>query len=360
MSLTDTAIKRLKPTGKDAFHADSNGVYLRVAVSGSKTFLYRSRSGGVARWVTLGVYPTLTLADARAKAVALSTGMLPSHITVRTVYDEWILHIRKTYKSPLQVEQRMATHFLPKFESQKTSSVTRAQLSSLLTELAATSPVQANRLLTNIKLMFAYAVERGWLDNSPAEVLTRKTAGGKEKSRERVLTSAELTALMQELTGERFGPAIRYALVILLVSGQRSGEVRGLVRDELRVDGWHIPPYRTKNGTACSVLLPNACIRLIRCAVKDLGNEPFKGMDRQQLARAVKRMGVTWTPHDLRRTMATKMADLGVAPHVIEKCLNHTMGGVMAIYNRSEYATEKKAAWRLWVRYLLAQRKGPQ
>jgi integrase len=80
-------------------------------------------------------------------------------------------------------------------------------------------------------------------------------------------------------------------------------------------------------------------------------------MDGQTLARVPARLKLGWTPHDLRRTMATHMADMGVMPHVIEKCLNHKMAGVMAVYNRAEYAAEKKAAWQLWQRKLLRLRK---
>lgn len=125
---------------------------------------------------------------------------------------------------------------------------------------------------------------------------------------------------------------------------------------------WTIPPQRTKNGLAQRVYLSAGSRRLMGLAFKELGSEPFKGMEGQTLSKAVRRMGVTWTPHDLRRTMTTCMGDMGVAPYVGEKCLNHTMGGVMAIYNRSEYAAEKKAAWRLWVRYVLqvAKKRPPE
>ena len=360
MSLTTTAINSFKPTNKDVFHTDSNGLYLRVAKTGTKTFLYRSRTGGTARWITLGVYPSLTLADARRRALDLSTGMLPSHITAQTAYDEWLSRsINKTYKSPLQVKQRMDKHFLPKFGQTKLASISRADLSSHLNEISATAPVQGNRVLTDIKLLFSYAVERGWLDDSPAALITQRTVGGKEKTRERVLTEDELVFLIHELRKDRFQPTTRYALAILLATGQRSGEVRGIVASEVIHRTWRLPPHRTKNGVGCSIYLPTPAGHIVRNTFKYLGNEPFKGMQGQTLARAVKRMGVTWTPHDLRRTMATTMADLGVAPHVIEKCLNHTMGGVMAIYNRAEYAAEKKAAWRLWAKYLLQLRKRP-
>lgn len=353
MSLTTTTINSLKSKDKDQFHADGNGLYLRVSVSGSKTFLYRSRQNGKARWVTLGSYPAMSLADARKRVVTL--GSAPDKITVQTAYDEWVKHINKRYKSPLQITQRMGKHFTPAYGGKPVASVTRAQLSTLLTGIAETAPVQANRLLGDLKLFFNYSVERGWVDVSPAEAITRKTVGGTEASRDRVLTDKEIADLIRELRSDRFHLPTRYALALLLVTGQRSGEVRGLTKSELGFESgvWRLPPHRTKNNSTQVVTLPKRCFTLMNSAIKELGSAPFKGMEGQTLSRAVKRMGVTWTPHDLRRTMATRMADMGVAPHVVEKCLNHTMGGVMAVYNRAEYAVEKKAAWRLWVRYIL-------
>lgn len=357
MPLTTTTINSLKPQGKDQFHADGQGLYLRVGVSGSKTFLFRSRQNGKARWVTLGSYPAMSLADARKRVVTIDTA--PEKTTVQAAYDEWVKHINKRYKSPLQITQRMGKHFTPSYGSKPVTSITRAQLSTLLTGIADTAPVQANRLLGDLKLFFNYCVERGWIDVSPAEAITRKTVGGTEASRDRVLTDDELAALVEVLLEDRFHAPTRYALTFLLITGQRSGEVRGLTKSELGFETgvWRLPPHRTKNNSTQAVLLPKRCFVLLASAVKELGAEPFKGMEGQTLSRAVKRMGVTWTPHDLRRTMATRMADMGVAPHVVEKCLNHTMGGVMAIYNRAEYAAEKKTAWRMWVRYILRVRK---
>lgn len=360
MALSDKGISALKPTTKDTFTSDGRGLYLRVHTSGTKTFMYRSRAGGSARWVTLGVYPSLSLADARKSSAQLAEGMLPTKITVQTVYDDWVVKsIRKTYKSPLQVEQRMTKHILPVFGDRPIAGVKRAELSKQLNDIADTAPVQGNRVLTDVKLLFSYAVERGWLEDSPAQLITQRTVGGKEATRSRVLSGDELHTLIGILRQDRFEPATRYALALLLLTGQRSGEVRGLRHTELQKNVWRIPEKRTKTGEAQTVTLPRISRTLTTYAIKELGNVPFDGMEGQTLARAVHRMKFSpqWTPHDLRRTMATHMSDLGVAPHVVEKCLNHKMPGVMAIYNRAEYAAEKKAAWRLWTKYLSSIRK---
>lgn len=363
MPLTDRTIKTLKPLDKDKFYADGRKLYLRVHPTGTKTFHYRQQSQRGTRWIRLGEYPSLGLADARVIAANMTTGTIPLKRTIQACYDEWATHINKTYKSPLQVRQRMEKHFTPEFGARNIAQVTRAEISSWLTAVAVTAPVQANRLLTDTKLLMSFAVERGWLESSPAELITQRTVGGREKTRDRYLTDAELVRFLQILQTDRFAPATRYALALLLITGQRSNEVRGLHSGELTGGAWRIPPQRAKNNIANIVSLPFLGKVVLASAIVELGSTPFDGMEGQVLARATNRMAFDppFTPHDLRRTMATHMADLGVAPHVIEKCLNHTLGGVMAIYNRSDYAAEKAAAWRLWARHLLklARKKAP-
>lgn len=356
MALTDRGIRNLRPEAKDKFIADDDGLYLRVYPSGTKSFVYRSRDGGRARWIKLGDYPALGLAAARALAQEMSL-RLPEHLTTncRACYDAWMKGVRKGYVRPEQVTEQLERYFLPKFESRTLHLITTAELSRFFAEIAETAPVAANRLLGVVKPMFNFAVQRGWIKESPAAPITRKVVGGKEKSRDRVLTDDELTRFISVLRSERFDPPTRLALAIALCTGQRTGEVRGVTSAEVLDRVWRIPAQRTKNGIAQAVILHASGYRLLSWAFNELGTAPFASMDRCCLSRAVARMKFDppFTPHDLRRTMATRMAELGVAPHVVEKCLNHKMGGVMEIYNRAEYAAEKSAAWRLWHRHLL-------
>jgi integrase len=355
MPLTDKMVAALKPGPKGRFVADGEGLYVRVHPSGARVFMYRSRRGGSSLWITLGSYPSLSLAAARRKAASHSSGLIDSRMTVKLSHEARLLHIAKTYKSPLQVKQRMELHFVPKFGDKLLADVTRAEVSALLTKVAASAPVQANRLLTDIKLLFSYAVERGWLDNSPVALLSSKTVGGRESARDRVLDDDELRRLIGVLRTDRFAVPTRLALALCLLTGQRSGEVRGVTTAEVKGGVWTLPKQRTKNGKGHKVYLGKTPKLLFRLGFKALGSSPFGEMPNQVLSRATTRMAFTtpFTPHDLRRTMATHMAEMGVAPHVVEKCLNHTMAGVMAIYNRAEYADETRAAWRLWERKLL-------
>lgn len=358
MALSDRGIRALKPTDKHQFVADGGGLYLRVHTTGTKTFLLRSRKDGGARWVTLGEYPAMSLLDAR-KAVLDQTGKaLPSKKTVQQCYDTWFAHISKSYKSPRQVQQRADGYYLPKFGGRVIESVSRAEWTDFLAGVADRAPVSANRVLGDLNRLLTFAVARGALRANVLAGVSQKTVGGAEKTRARVMTDDEIRRLIVELRSGRFADKTALALALCLLTGQRSGEVRGLCRAEVVDNVWTVPPERTKNGVASSVWLTGASFLLVRLALKLHGDSPFKGMEQQVLSRAMSRMAFTpgVTPHDLRRTMATRMADLGVEPYVIEKCLNHTMAGVMATYNRSAYTSEKRVAFRRWNKHVLSLR----
>lgn len=368
MALTDTKIQKLKPAARQIVLADGGGLYLRVLPSGTKSFQYRTRVGGKERWKALGVYPDMSLADARKACLEVdpsvvfntTTATESSPSTVQQAYELWKAHVEKNYRSSANVTHRFEKHITPALGSATLPSVTRAQLSRVLTGVAATAPVQANRLLTDCKLFFGYCVERGWLENSPAALLTRKTVGGKERPRKRVLEDSEIVTLLRQLYAGRLDPKTRLALALVVFLGLRGNEVRGLSADELRPDGvwWVIPRDRMKasdddDRPDHAVYMAPPVRRLVSLALR-LGRTPLQ-MGQGALAHAVRTLGPepAWTPHDLRRTMSTRMNEMGVAPYVVEKCLDHKMEGVMAVYNYAEYLPERRAAWRLWARRVL-------
>jgi integrase len=189
-------------------------------------------------------------------------------------------------------------------------------------------------------------------------------------ARERVLTDDELRWFWQAAggLGSPFGPLLR----LLLLTGQRLTEVSGMRRDELRDDGtWHLSGNRTKNHKPHIVPLCPVARELIDSVpviegcpyvFSTTGLRPVSGwsktkarLDTAMLALANKEIA-PWTLHDLRRTAVTGMADLGIAPYVIEAVVNHISGakaGVAGVYNRSEYAAEKASALARWAQHVL-------
>lgn len=357
--LTDRQVRLLKATGKVQRHVDGNGLYLKVSAVGTKTWCYRDQGAGQDRWITIGRYPAMSLLEARVEtSQAASRGFI-----VPTVQDAWQQYRRvleRAYERPGEIERRFVADVLPRIGTKRLDQVTRADCSALLQRIVDRgSLVAANRTLPDVKKFFTWGLERGWIRENPAGAITRKSVGGRERPKERALVAQEVSLLIGQLLAGKLHPRTKLALGLLLVTGQRPSEVLGYHARERDGAWWTIPAERTKPRRAQKVYLSPQTRALLRLAMR-YGQEPFKGMDHRVLDRAVSRLrwANPFTPHDLRRTMATRLADQGVAIHVIEKMLNHRMEGVLAVYNVAEYLPERREAWRLWGRFLAKLRRG--
>jgi integrase len=180
----------------------------------------------------------------------------------------------------------------------------------------------------------------------------------REHSRYRVLADEELrpVAIASRAVGFPFGPIIEF----LALTGQRRDEVGSMAWHHVDLDRhqWVIPPEHSKNGKPHIVHLSDRAICVLReiprtgALVFSLnGKTPFQGYSKAK-RRLDQASGVSgWTLHDLRRTVVSGMARLGVAPHVADKILNHqsgTISGVAAVYQRHEFLIERKAALCRW------------
>jgi integrase len=221
----------------------------------------------------------------------------------------------------------------------------------------ARGPVARNRVRSALSAFFAWAVTEGLLDANPVQGTAKADEGG---SRERVLTTDELRQLWRNLGDGRFPDIVR----LLLLTGQRRNEIGHLQWNEIDLKRKLIvlAPARTKNGRQHEVPLS-------RQALVILARQPrrnssgylfsntlgFKNWDAAK-ARLDERLGIApWTLHDLRRSCATGMAELGVQPHIIEAVLNHVSGhkgGVAGIYNRARYEGEMRNALTKWAQHV--------
>jgi integrase len=225
--------------------------------------------------------------------------------------------------------------------------------------------VQADRTRSTLSAMFTWCVGDGVLEANPVFGTNKHS---KAKSRERVLTDDELVAVWNAVPESDYGRIVR----LLMLTGQRRDEIADLRWAEIADDVIALPAARTKNSRPHDVpvsmqakaVLAEIPEHVGRDFVFGRGAAGFSGFGKSK-ERLDEACGVAdWTLHDLRRTMATRIADLGVQPHVIEAILNHVSGhkaGVAGVYNRSTYAKEKRAALDLWgahVQTLLAKADG--
>lgn len=230
---------------------------------------------------------------------------------------------------------------------------------ALDTIIAGGAPTRANRALAAIKKLMNWCIDRGIIETSPVAALKPPT---KEVARERVLTDIELAACWDAATDEGF--PFKQFVQLLILTGQRRGEVSGMRRSELDLDNgiWTLPAKRTKNASSHIVPLAPLAIDILKSVPRFLdsdlvfttnGKTPISGFGRlkERLDVTVGLDAEDWRFHDLRRTMATNMAMMRIQPHIIEAILNHKTGivsGVAAVYNRHAYVDEKREALKPW------------
>lgn len=224
------------------------------------------------------------------------------------------------------------------------------------------------QLRSTLSAFFAWLMRQGLLDRNPVLGIERRVT----TSRDRVLTKDELRAVLAATTGDdTFSHIIR----LLLYTGARANEIGGLRWSEIQGDRIVIPGERTKNRRPLVLPITPEIRRILdarrRRPGRDLlfgrvADRPFSGwhQSKQRLDDRIRVNGATvdaWRVHDLRRSAATFMAELGTPPHIIESILNHrggTRGGIAAIYNRAEYETPIRNALTTWDAFLTALAEG--
>ncbi len=380
MRFTDKGIAALKPKAEryEVWEAGKTGLGVRVSTRGRKSWIYMYRFGGKARRMTIGTYPPLTLANARvlhAKAREVKEeGEDPgvSHIakrraerhahTVADLVEEYLeKHARPNKRSAAIDERVLKKEVVPVWGRRKAKDITRRDIITLLDGLVDRgSPVMANRLLAIVRRMFGFAVERDILGATPCVYIKAPT---KETPRDRVLSSTEIAAFWHGLEKASMLPLTRLALKLMLVTAQRRDEVVSAAWSEFNLseDIWEIPATRSKNKNAHRVPPSSLACGLLN-QVQELGRGslwlfPSSRVDGPMVSISVtramrenlSRIGIdNATPHDLRRTAASNMTEMGIPRLVVSKVLGHSDGSITAIYDRFEYWPQKKQALDAW------------
>lgn len=385
MKLTAASVERLKPTDRRQEIPDAlcTGLYLVVQKSGKKGWQVRYRHGGTHRRMTLGAYPVLSLADARQRArealAAASEGRDPAEEVkaakapkaqddvdkVKTLFKLYAKRHLAGLKSGAVVKREMERHVIDQWGERDIQTIAKRDVIDLLDGIADSGRVvTANRTRAYLSKFLNWCVERDVIAASPA--LGVKPVA-KEKSRDRVLSDDEVRWFWRACDdlGQPWGPLGK----VLLLTGQRLGEVVGMTDAELRGDMWHLPTDRTKNGRAHVVPMTQDVLDVLARVERikgtaglyhtTTGETPLSGFDRgrDRIARRMEEIAghdiPRWTFHDLRRTAATGMARLGIPVRVTEAVLNHVSGtaaGIVSVYQRHDYAEEKRTALEAWAR----------
>ncbi|MEA3004633.1 MAG: hypothetical protein QOH81_3421 [Sphingomonadales bacterium] len=392
--LTDKRIEKLAaPAGQRLEVADTivRELRLRVSDRGAKSWsvVYRVAGAGELgrrgkmRRLTLGSYPLLTLEKARDRARAAlgvaERGEDPATKraaevetrnlrTVEAVVERFIeLHAKAHTKEWKAAERLLKAHVVPAWRDRLIDTVTRAEAHELLDDVLARRGAPAAReVRKHLTKLFNWAVDRGQLAANPLAGMRRPELG--YVARERVLSMDELRRVW-EAAGEAaypFGSMAR----LLILTGQRRSEVaeleRGWIDAEHRAVEIPASRYKTKRPHVYPLSAPAWALveELPRWNEGDClfsttaGRVPVSGFSKAKarldaaIAKQGKKAGLPplpeWTVHDIRRSVATHMARLGVRQEHIERVLGHVVQGVAGTYNRYSYLDEKRAALDLW------------
>jgi integrase len=392
--LTDALIRGLRPPAKGRLEladAACRGLWLRVTAIGSKSFAFRYRAQGVRRVerLTLGKYPDVSLRDARARAdklrAQIAAGKNPSahrrEASARSfaaLAERYLTeHARRHKRTAAKDERNLRLHILPRWAERDFASITRADVIALIERLVSTGkPVLANRVHALISGIFSFAMDVDLASANPAARLRKR---GVETVRTRTLSDAEIQLFWHRIS--EIG-SVGLALQLVLATGCRPGEAAAIAHAELEFDGdgtptgWTIPPARSKNGRAHFVPLSPLASALVAEAMGQ-GSGTFIFVSRSKrghvdniaLAKAMAQMPAllsddreagaeSWkadppTAHDLRRTVATRLAAAGVPSEDVSAILGHVRAGVTGRhYDHYDRANEKRRALERWARIL--------
>ena len=405
MPFTDKQISALRPrpTRYERMESGRTGLGMRVTPTGVKTWTFRYRFDGNQRRMVFGTYPAMGVAKAHmALAEARETlraGTDPGAVvaearsvernaeTVADLVAEYIERHAKPNMKPATAaedERMLNRDVIPHLGRRKAKDITRRDLIVILDGIEDRgAPVARNRVAGVLSRMFRFAIDRGIVDASPAFGIRHLDEG---RGRDRFLSPDEIRSLWIGIDGMGSSPPMRVAIKFALATGQRRAEVAGTERSDIddAEAVWRLPVVTTKNGRENIIPLPPFIISLVAEADRHRVKPPPKRLNRMDrtpydpepspwlfpsargrkplepgaLTRALNRnreilkIGDA-TIHDLRRTFATHLGELGIAPETIRVLLNHAAPDLTGrVYNRSLNLDARRLAMEAWCAWL--------
>lgn len=355
---SDSAAKKIKYDGKDKDYSIGDGLYLRVRKS-SKTWLYKTKQNGKRIIKTIGHFPDMGCTMAKKKSITLKSEVsaisrsTKLHDLIEVYYQRSIIGNENKKNQPhkrpqvskryLNMLDQVCGHMnIDNISAEHIETLIRNYRSSIKNNGRGDGTRAANQLQNTIKTFFkSPSISRKINGKNPIESVSPYIAKYSTKGRERVLTDEEIKMIFD--SNHKNARALRFILLTgLRISETRNGKHNG--------EFWEVDGEFTKNS------LPHWCY-LTPLSLKQLPLPQMTDTNLQAwLKRWLEKLGYEnqdrFTPHDLRRTFATRLHDYQgrteetdttrmVPPYIVEKCLNHTLEGVMAVYNRAEYKNQR-------------------
>lgn len=301
-----------------------------------------------------------------------------ARLTVKGLFTTWqTLALKQRKDGGKEALRAFELDVFPLIGNLAAEDVTKAHIQQIVDGMMARNVVRmTKRVLSDLRQMFGFALDRDLIQSDPTARI-KKAAIGKDTERDRVLSEQELIDLFKKLPSSGLVKTSQAALMIQLATLTRIGEVLSAKWQDIDFQRrtWTLP--NTKNGKPHTILLSDFALRHLedlksltggaawlfpnstldaslnaKTVTKQVADRQRDGeqlKNRTKLTEALKLSGGQWRPHDLRRTGASWMAELGALPDVIERCLNHSEENKMKrIYQRAAYEGQMREAWQVW------------
>lgn len=377
-------------------HRDApRGFGLRITTAGGRAFVLNYTVDGRERRKTIGPWPTWSLEAARAEAHDLLRGIAKGNDpleekrrrkaepTIADLAEEWLRKHASGLRSESAIRALIENDLVPAIGTMKVSDVRRRDVIDVIEAKAATAPRQAALLLGHARRLMDYATDRDFIPANPLAGLkpaSVKVEGRKDPLRavvrQRILDHDEVRAFWTGVETADLHKLTALALKLVLVTGQRPGEVAGMHEREINGRVWTIPADRRgKTETSHTVWLTDTALEIVADARAEIDRlqrrraAPWAGfifeavpgrpitnaalcraVDREHEAFGAKQVAPwgRWTPHDLRRTMRTGLSACRVRPDIAELTIGHTKRGIVAVYDQHGFDDERRAAMEAW------------
>lgn len=384
VALSDTAIRALRPKDKRYLVADDRGLALEVYPSGGLAWRYRYRLNGKLEKVALGKYPAVSLKMARTRrddmARLVAEGKSPAlqkqlakvaiaeSTTLKDFGDRYFREIvERDWKNPNSIRRYLNKDIYPRMGSIRMRDVTRGDVEKVVfAKRDQGFDAAAGQIRNLLKRMFDYAEALNLVNGNPARALAMKYIA-KLNPRDRSLSAAELTVFLHAVYASNMRRQFKLALHLILLTMVRKSELMLAKWSEFNLEEgvWEIPPDRMKMAKGHIVYLSTQAVEILKelQALASTSEYVFPG--RSSLSKpfahnainvALRAINIpipAFTVHDLRRTASTLLNETQrFGPDVIEHALAHYVGGVRGIYNRAEYAEQRREMLQWWANYV--------
>ena len=395
MPLSDIAIRAVKPDAKTQRLFDGGGLYLEVAPSGGKWWRFKYRFGGKEKRFSFGVYPDVSLKEAREKRDTarklLTQGIDPGEAkkavkateagdeSFESVARAWI-SLKSPAWSPSHTEKTISIlekDVFPFIGSRHIGEITPPDMLAVLKRIDTRSSVTARKAYSSCRQIFFNAIASGFAKTNPVEGLTVLLSPRRVKHMAAPTGLPEVARLLRAIDGYTGSFPVRCALMLSPLFFVRPGTLRGMEWEDIDLNRaeWRIPIEQLKRRQTekdarrgeigLIVPLPRQAVEILRQLYRLTGGERFvfpgarsknKCISDNTVRSALRSMGFTGeeiTPHGFRHMASTLLHELGLPSHLIEKQLAHSdKNNIRAVYNHAEYMPQRRKMMQAWADYL--------